>query len=267
MRIIRFWLVLAALAAGLLIVEAHEFWLQANRYFLTTGEKLQVKFMVGENFMGEPWDLKVHRVENLHCFEADATRVLTDSIDHTSSILSVRFSRPGTKMLTMESNAAFIELEPDLFNAYLKEDGLDDVYSSREKNKALGQKARERYSRHTKLFVQVGEKYDDVYTKNLGMPIELIPQRNPYELKRMDKCRFLVLFEGKPLFGAKVRVWNRHDSRTTIQNFYTQKDGIVELQISNPGAWMVSVVKMVPSKDASADWRSYWGSLVFAIKP
>jgi uncharacterized GH25 family protein len=267
MRWMRYSFVLVAVLAGLLVAQAHEFWLQADRYFLKTGEKLRIKFMVGENFMGEPWDLKVHGITSFNCIEGNATRSLKDSIDRDAAMLSMRFSDPGTKLLAMESDVASIVLEPDLFNAYLKEDGLDDVYAAREKNKALGQKAREHYSRHTKLFVQVGEKHDDVYTKNLGMPIELIPQRNPYELKRTDVCRFLVLFEGKPLFGAKVRVWNRFDNRTTIQNIYTQKDGMIEMNISNPGAWMVSVVKMVPSKDPSADWRSYWGSLVFDVRP
>lgn len=263
----RYLVITFALLLVLFVAQAHEFWLQADRYFLKTGDKVQLKFMVGENFMGEPWDLRVHRVESLVAIETGATRSLGDSIDRESGTLSVKFMKPGTKLLAMESNAAFIELEPDLFNDYLKEDGLDEVYAFREKNKALGSKAREHYSRHTKLFVQVGETRDDVYQKVMGMPIELVPQRNPYELKKGDKCRFLVLFNGKPLFGAKVRVWNRFDNRTTIQNLYAQKDGMVEMQISNPGSWMVSVVKMVASQDPAADWRSYWGSLVFAVKP
>lgn len=267
MRPIRFLLVLLAVFTGLLVVQAHEFWLQADRYFLKTGEPLRIKFLVGENFMGEPWDLSTHRIESLQSFEGNDTRSWVDSIDRAAGMLTLRFAKAGTKMLTMESNAASIELEANLFNDYLKEDGLDDVLAHREKTGTMGQKAREQYSRHTKLFVQVGETRDEVYRKVVGMPIELVPQKNPYDLKRTDKCKFLVLFEGKPLFGAMVRVWNRFDNRTTIQNIYTQKDGMIEMQVSNPGAWMVSVVRMVPSKDPTADWRSYWGSLVFGVKP
>lgn len=267
MRATKYLLALLMVFTCLLAVQAHEFWLQADRYFLSTGEPLRIKFMVGENFMGEPWDLSTHRVQSLKSFEDDVSRSWADSIDRTSGMLTLRFARAGTKMLAMESNAASIELEANLFNDYLKEDGLDDVLAHREKTKTMGQKAREQYSRHTKLFVQVGEIRNDVYKKVIGMPIEIVPQKNPYDLKRMDKCRFLVLFDGKPLFGAKVRMWNRFDNRTTIQNIYTQQDGMIEMQVSNPGPWMVSVVRMVPSKDPAADWRSYWGSLVFAVKP
>lgn len=266
LKVVRYCCATLIMTAIMMVAQAHEFWLQADRYFLKTGEKVQVKFMVGENFMGEPWDLSVHRIESLKAIEPGSVRELTDSIDRTAGVLATRFTKPGNKMLVMESNAAFIELEAELFNEYLQEDGLDDVYAHRQKTNTLGQKAKEHYSRHTKLFLQVGELRDDIYKNVIGLPVELIPQRNPYELRRMDKCRFLVLFDGKPLFGAKVRVWSRWDNRTTIQNIYTQKDGMIEISISNPGPWMLSVVKMVPSKDPAADWRSYWGSLVFAVR-
>ena len=100
----------------------------------------------------------------------------------------------------------------------------------------------------------------------MGFPIEIIPEKNPYTLKKGDPVRFKILFEGKPLFGAKVKVWNRFDNRTTLQNIHTEKNGIIETHISNPGPWMVSVVKMVPSKQPGADWQSYWGSLVFGVE-
>jgi hypothetical protein len=61
-------------------------------------------------------------------------------------------------------------------------------------------------------------------------------------------------------------VWNRYKNRTTMQPIYTQQDGRIEAHVSNPGAWMVSVVQMIPSDDPKADWRSYWGSLVFGVQ-
>lgn len=130
-----------------IVANAHEFWLQADRFFLRTGERLQVKFMVGENFMGEPWNLNVHRIESLDVWEAGSSASLKDSVDVASGILTTTFTRAGTKLITLQSNAAFIELTSDAFNGYLQEDGLDDVYAHREKTGSLGTKAREHYSR------------------------------------------------------------------------------------------------------------------------
>src|SRR5690349_13944894 len=102
-RCARSCFVFAALMAGLAIAQAHEFWLQPDRYFLKTGEKLRMKFLVGENFMGEPWDLNVHHIESLNCIENEATRNLKDSIDMVTAMLSLRFTHSGTKLLAMES--------------------------------------------------------------------------------------------------------------------------------------------------------------------
>jgi uncharacterized GH25 family protein len=57
-------LLLILIAAG-----AHEFWLQPEKFFFRSGEKLVVSFKVGENFMGEPRDLKKHRIEKLELYQ------------------------------------------------------------------------------------------------------------------------------------------------------------------------------------------------------
>jgi uncharacterized GH25 family protein len=246
---------------------AHEFWLQPSNFFFKPGEKLFIRFMVGENFMGESWDLKRHRVEKLEHHQFSGIKNLLDSVrDAEKHHLAVSLKNEGTQLIAMQSNNAFIEFEGVKFNEYLKEDGLEDVYAYREKTNTLTKPAKEFYSRYTKLLVQVGEKKDDVYKKVMGFPVEIIPEKNPYALRKGDPVRFKILYQGKPLFGARVKVWNRFDNRTTLQNIYTEKDGTVETRISNPGAWMVSVVKMVPSKLADADWQSYWGSLVFGVE-
>ncbi len=255
------------LLAVITLVQAHEFWLHTDKFFFNPGENIVVSFKVGENFMGEPWNLNVHRVTKLEHHHANTSKSILESVNPgEKDNLTVPLPEAGTHMLVMQSNNAFIELEGEKFNAYLKEDGLDEVYAHREKTNALTKPAKEFYSRHTKLLVQVGDKKDDTYKKNLGLPIEIIPEMNPYTLKKGDPVRFKILFEGKPLFGARVKVWNRYDNRTTLQNIYTEKNGVMETRISNSGPWMVSVVNMVPSKEVGADWQSYWGSLVFGVE-
>lgn len=257
----------AALLFAVALVQAHEFWLHPDKYFFKPGENLRLSFKVGEGFIGESWDLKTHRIEKLELWNLNSSRNLKDSVsDDAKENLRMRLKDAGTHLVVMQSDNAFIALEADKFNAYLKEDGLDEILEERTKKNALNKPSKEFYSRHTKLLVQVGDKKDDTYKKIMNLPIEIVPEVNPYALKKGDPVRFKVLFEGKPLFGALVKVWNRHDNRTTLQNIYTEKNGVIETRISSPGAWMVSVVKMVPSKQEGADWQSYWGSLVFGVQ-
>lgn len=248
------------------IVQAHEFWLQPAKFFLVPGERIDVRFMVGENFMGEAWDLTRHRIEKLDLFQLKGVQDVRDSVRTAAENLSISLKNEGTCMLAMQSSNAQIELEAEKFNEYLKEDGQDDILELRRTTNSLNKPGKEFYIRYSKLLLQVGEKKDDTYKKAVGFPIEIIPEQNPYLLKKGDPVRFKILFDGKPIFGAKVKVWNRFENRTTLQNIYTEKNGVIETHISNPGPWMVSVVKMVPSKDKGADWQSYWGSLVFGIK-
>jgi len=247
--------------------QAHEFWMQPLKFFLRPGERTSISFLVGENFIGEQWDLKVHKVEKLEIHRSGGVKNLLDSIKVSSKDnLSVTPQEEGTHMIILQSSNAFIELPGEKFNEYLTEDGLDDVLTHRKKTGTLDKPGKEYYRRYSKLLLQVGNKRDDTYKKVMGDPIEIVPEANPYTFKKGDLVKFRILSEGKPIFGVKVRVWNRFENRTTIQPVYPEKNGIIEMRIVNPGPWMVSVVKMVPSTQPGADWQSHWASLTFGVE-
>jgi uncharacterized GH25 family protein len=246
--------------------QAHEFWLQPVKFILKSGEYLVVNFRVGENFFGEQWSLKKDRLMRLELHQKNTMKSLKEEVvEGDKDNLKMPLATEGTYMLIMQSNETFSDLEAEKFNAYLKEDELDDAYAHRKKTNTLDKNGTEVYARYAKLLVQVGGKTDNTFRKTAGLPVEIIPEQNPYSLKVGDPIQFKIFFEGKPLFGAKVRVWNYYDNRTTVQNVYSQQDGTISTRISSAGAWMVSFVKMVPSKDPKADWQSYWASLVFGV--
>jgi uncharacterized GH25 family protein len=249
------------------LAEAHEFWLHPERFRLNAGETLAVSFKIGENFTGEPWKFRKQRVELLNLYGDDGyqQKLIDRIVDGDKENLKVTFERDGTHIIALQTNNAFIKTDGEKFNAYLKEDGLDEAYDFRLANNQLADSASELYSRYTKLLVQVGDKLSNTHLKELGFPIEIVPLENPYAVKVGDKIHFKVLYQGKPLFGARVKVMNRYNNRTLIQNIYTEKDGTMETTLSNRGLWMVHVVKMIPSKDKKAEWQSYWGNIVFGI--
>jgi uncharacterized GH25 family protein len=262
----RFTIVLLAVVMTLLL-QSHEFWMAPGKYYYSVGENFSLDFRVGEDFIGEQWKVKKER---FHRFELHDLKNMTDlkpEIDDSSkSIVSVPLKNEGAHLVVLQCNETFSELNGEQFNAYLKEDALDEAYAYRRKNNELDKPGKELYARYSKSIVQVGSRIDDGYKKSAGLPIEIFVEQNPATLKVGSKVSFKIMFEGKPLFGARVSVWNRYNNRTTRQPIFTQQDGRIETHISNPGPWMVSVVKMVPAKDAKAEWRSYWGSLTFGVK-
>ena len=171
----------------------------------------------------------------------------------------------GTQLISLETNPELRQRDGNEFNESLRIDGLDEVLYYREQHSQLDKPVKELSAFYTKLLVQVDAQKDETYKKILGLPIEILINKNPYNLKVGDPIRFKILFQGKPLFGAKVRIWNQYNNLTTTQNIFTLQDGTMETHISNAGTWLVSVVKMIPPKSSEADWQSFRGSLTFAI--
>lgn len=253
------------IVAGL--VTAHEFWLQPGKFRYEVGETWTVDFMVGESFTGEFWDMKRHQAEKLQLHSVAGSVDLLQNVKKTNGRnISAKLEKEGTYLLTMQSNAAFLELGGKEFNAYLKEDGMDYILEERKNANALEASAKEHYTRFAKLIIQSGSKTDDTFKKRVGMRIEIIPQQNPYALKQGDYLQCLVFFDGKPMPHTLVKVWNRLNGRTFLQNIYTENDGSVKFPISAGGSWMVSTVRMIKAEKPGADWQSLWASLVFGIE-
>jgi len=251
------------------LLPAHEFWMQPDKFRYKAGEVMKLNLQVGEEFIGERWDLGRHRVVRFDHHTAGAVQGLVEHLNTSGqgNHLELPLVTEGTHLFIMQSNNAFIELPADEFNAYLKDDGLDDILTLRSQGQVgnLSAPGREYYQRNAKLLVQVGEKTDAMHQKITGLPLEIVPLQNPYAVKLTGEIKFKVFFEGQPLPYTLVKVWNRKDGRTLTQKIYTQKDGTFSTRLSNTGMWMVSCVKMVPAREAGADWQSYWSSLVFGL--
>lgn len=246
---------------------AHEFWLSPKKFTMTVGEEVNVNFLVGENFEGEPWDVQLSRVAKLELHQLSQMKNLTSVLrPNEKEKLKLKFPTEGTQLVYFQSQDSFIELEAEKFNAYLKEDGLDDTYDQRKRTNTLDQPAKEYYSRFAKVLLQAGSKTDDTYRKKVGARLEVVPLQNPYTLLKGDYLQCQVLFEGKLAPHQMVKVWNKVTGRTFLQNIYTEKDGTIKFPINAVGPWMVSTVKMIPSEKPEANWRSMWASLTFGIQ-
>jgi len=258
------------IAAAMLLLcrslPAQEFWMMPDKFQYVKGDTIRVRFNVGENFVGETWNLREERISSvsLHT-NSNVADLKAVAAPGRGTHLKLAAVREGTFMITMEGENAFVELPADRFNEYLKEHALDNVISSRKKANATDLPGREMYRRITKLILQVGAATDDTYKKNVGLPLEIIPGKYPSEMKKGDLVQFRIVFNGIPDFGARVYVWNSKDNKVFTQPVYSQQDGTIDVRIFNDGDWMISVVKMIPVSSPTADWQSFWSSLVFHV--
>ena len=105
------------------------------------------------------------------------------------------------------------------------------------------------------------------FGQKLGTPLEILPITNPYSLKLGERMSVKVLQNGVPAANVLVKVWNKSSSRPTrLQNLRTNMKGNLSFPLEAKGAWMVSLVRMMPATDQTkADWQSYWASLTFGF--
>jgi uncharacterized GH25 family protein len=247
-----------------LSINAQELWMQPDKSLCKTGDSLTIEFNAGRNFNSNPWNLTKSKISRLQFYDMKGPHTISAAEGKVKHI-KMRVQEDGTKLFVMQGIPASIEIGAEEFNEYLKKYGLDDALNFRKNNNALDKPGKELYERSAKLLVQVGGRRDETWKKAAGLPLEIVPLSNPYTVKIGDVIRFRILYEGKPLFGARIFVWNKTDGRTFMQPVYSQQDGTIEARISDKGPWMISVVKMIPSKEPEADWKSYWSSLVFGV--
>lgn len=250
-----------------LLLCSHEFWISPSGFRINPGERIRFSLWVGENFTGEVWEAGASRITRFgDVYGEEGERNLLDSIynDRLDSIY-VRFEEPGTHEVVLATNFKFISLEADKFNAYLAEDGLDDIIAIRHQRGETGKPSRERYCRNAKTLIQVGPSSSLGTVRPVGLPCELIPMDNPYRVSKGDSIAFEIRFHGRPLAGVLVRHWNKPaaNNQHLIATARSDANGRVVF-VRQTGETLVSAVYMRPCPDPlAADWESYWASVTF----
>ena len=196
---------------------AHEFWLQPASYRVAVGAAVPLRLLAGENFAGETWarpTRRVRRFVRLGPTPLDSTdlrpALLADSVAPV-----LRCPAPGTHLVLLTSRPSFIELPAAQFTAYLREEGLGEALRQRqEADESTTSPGREAYQRCAKALVLATRgaalppaAADTAYRRVLGLPLELVPEQNPYRLRPGAALTVRVLRQGQPVPGALVQVW------------------------------------------------------------
>jgi uncharacterized GH25 family protein len=163
-------------------------------------------------------------------------------------------------MVIFNSNNSYIELDSSTFNDYLLEDGLNEAFQYRLHHNELDSTGREFYQRSAKTIFQVGKKYNNTYKQETVLPLDIIPQQNPYTLKNGDSLELKILFQQEPLSNHFIRIFQQKENIASATGMISDENGIIKLPIKTKGTWMISSVKMIRlENDEKAQWQSYWG--------
>ena len=248
---------------------AHDLFLKTDSYFLKPNSKFTVKVMNG-TFLASEGAVSFARLNDVsivsggnrvHPVEADLTK------DETTAFLNLTTRAAGTYVVGLSTKPREIALKAADFNEYLREDGLPDTLEERRKTGELEKDAVERYAKHVKAIMQVGNKQSEDYITVLGYSVELVPQQNPYKLKKGDTIDILCLKDGKPLANQVVRAGREESGKIKASpELRSDAKGIVKLKLNGAGKWYVKFINMAKLDDPALNYESKWTTLTFEIK-
>jgi uncharacterized GH25 family protein len=263
---------------------AHDFWLEPSTFAPGVDEPVRIHLRIGERFAGESLARNGSLIEKFVIVGPSGERPVLgrDGMDPAGL---VRLDAPGIWFVGYRSRPSAVELTPEKFEQYLREEGLEHIIQERVARKETLLPVRERFSRSVKSLLRYGgDQTVQGYDRALGMTLEFVLDADPARASG-GRVPVRLLRDGRPLPGALVVAYRRDsiaalpgpanqgkasESREANEGkealrARTDKDGRIVLPVSS-GVWLLKSVYMERAAAGSgADWESVWSALTFMV--
>jgi hypothetical protein len=253
--------------------QAHDFWLQPNVYWLRPDTLIPMTVQVGHGPFRQRSPIQQNRIEHFAAIAPDGTPIdLRGSLHLGGNVADadLKFRAAGAYVLVLETdNRAQSHLPAIRFNDYLKAEGLMAALAQRERTHRMDADGSENYSRRAKALVQVGlpgAGSQTQVTRPLGLPLEIVPEVSPYTQPRPANLPVRVIYEGRPLAGALLKLTNLAQDAAPLEAHLTDGAGRATFKMPGGGAWLLNVIwtKALPSA-RETDFETVFSSLSFGF--
>jgi hypothetical protein len=181
-----------------------------------------------------------------------------------------RFATPGAYVLVFETDdRAQSHLPAIRFNAYLAEEGLTPALAQRQRMHRMETDGSENYSRRAKSLVIVGPPgatSQAQFTRPVGLTLEIVPERSPYAEPRSAELPVYVLYHGRRLAGARVKLTNLEHDSAPAEVHTTDAEGRASFTVPRTGSWLLNVIWTQPHvPPADTEFETVFSSLSFGF--
>jgi uncharacterized GH25 family protein len=195
---------------------AHDLWLNVDNHYPEAGGKATVKVVFGHNF--PYYDILISR-DKLTGFSYLCPDGQIREVGKTWE------DKKGEKAGALAGDITFEQKGTYIVTAFRKVKGDREHVPSEKYGKSI----------------IVVEKGNDIVSKPFGHRIEIIPLKNPSEVKPGESIPVKVLFEGKPLSTyvyATYAGYYSEDEPFPV-SAKSNEEGVAYVKISQPGIWMI----------------------------
>ena len=265
----QFTLTTMLLLVSATLLLAHDLFLKLETYFVPPNASIRVAVLNG-TFSQSEGPVTPDRLLDLSLVGPVQRRALARTAwkpSGDSTWLTVQTGAAGTYVIGASLSPRQIALTADEFNSYLREDGIPDILNARTLNGELGVAVRERYQKHVKAVLQVGDTRTEAYATVLGYPAEIIPLSNPYAAKIGDTLAVRALVDGKPIVSQMLLSGGERDGQAIAENWArSDTAGVARFALTEAGKWYIKFIRMVPVSGDSVNYESKWATLTFEVR-
>lgn len=254
------------LLTGTAATSAHEYWIEPKAYEIEPGAELQADLKNGQNFKGLTFTYIKSRFERFTLTGPGSTEPVPGR-DGDLPPLRMTVDEPGLYIAAYQSVFDRLKFEKwEKFTQYLDNQGLDGIAEAHRRRGLPETGFTEQYARCAKALIRVGEgKGEDRVT---GLAFELVAEKNPYRLSGSAVLPVRLYWQGNPQPDSQIEIF-RFDGALEKTKLRTDSEGRAEIPLAGGGKFLLNAVHMAPGdsdpETATAEWVSYWASLVFGI--
>ena len=258
--------------------DAHEYWLQPDRFVAAPGEAIDIEHRVGTGWPGETLPRDPRRIIRFGLVDAKGERPIGGAAG-ADPAGTVTLRTPGIALAVYRSNPSRISLAPALFESYLRNEGLDTIVAFRAARGESALAGEEMFSRNAKAMIFASRdgagptglstltaRDAKLWRRPVGLTLEIVAETDPGQIASGAPFTVRLLYLGKPLAGALVKALPQ-GSVGAESKVRSDAAGRATLTLGKPGVWLINAVHMVDAPAGSgARWESLWSSLTFEAR-
>lgn len=260
--------VAVAVCAVAATASAHDFWLVPDMFAVPASGEIVVKGQTSSAFPTTLSAVTPDRLTEARVIgAADDERITALSTHENSLVLKHRPKSPGQKVVAVAVGWRHVKETAESFRKYLVAEGAEDALARYDRAGQLPKSdIIRRYAKYGKTIVEVGEG-PRAFERSAGHPLEFIPVSDPGSAASAGQLQFRLMFQGKPLAGARVHAETAAANRTGKGiTTVTTNGGILTVPVG-AGLWNVRTIHVVPAPAGTdAQWDVHWATFVYSRK-
>ncbi len=234
--------------------EGHMLWLNAGNYSPKIGESVTIEIGFGHKYP----KIEAVKEENIERIFVRDPKGRETPLERTAPAKYVFTPRAkGQYEVIVRLKQGFVSTTPDGRKLGNKKT-LKEVVSCLH------------FTMNAEALINVGSK-SKMASHQRSLPLEIIPTGNINKLKIGDQLLLKVMYQGKPLKGAK---FSATDEKTAlqqdgkwVQESESDANGIVRVKLISRGPWLFTASHEIPYADSSeCDKSMYRTSLTIGLK-